>query len=478
MDELDEWRRRHPQLTTDFEIANAPKKGRLLLSKRERREGDLLLTSMPYTYALLDSHQRIRCALCLNDPDSLSRCSRCRGVYYCSTQCQRQAWPIHKHECDASLRVSPNVPTPTMRLLLHMLWKRKLESGGNKKQTNTNEILQTFEDVSFLKDHADENSERRVEFTPQAVITKQFLGETFDEIPINKIIDFLFLFSCNNFNISDGEMRPIGVGLYPLAALINHSCSPNSVAVFEGPRVYIRAIQNIKAGEEITVSYIEVGMTKQQRQATLAKHFYFVCECERCQNEANETNAYKCTNGKCPGAVYKRENTAEGICQTCGKTTSWEEITNLLHRANQLLEQAQALRKDASKDPRQSLDLYGKSTSIFRQVLHHLSPELMAHLDEAMSACIDSQAYPQAYEYCTLSLPIYERIYSPNWPLLGLQYYMKGKLANYLGHLSEAIGCFQKALKILRITHGMHPIVPALQRQLQETQAEVDHQSQ
>jgi len=99
----------------------------------------------------------------------------------------------------------------------------------------------------------------------------------------------------------------------------------------------------------------------------------------------------------------------------------------------------------------------------------------MTHLDEAMSACIDAQAYSQAYEYCALSVPIYEYIYSSNWPLLGLQYYMKGKLANYLNQLSEALVCFQKALKILNITHGNHPIITALQRHLQETQAEVEH---
>ncbi|CAJ1452304.1 unnamed protein product [Effrenium voratum] len=27
------------------------------------------------------------------------RCSRCRQAFFCSEDCQRKAWPVHKHEC-------------------------------------------------------------------------------------------------------------------------------------------------------------------------------------------------------------------------------------------------------------------------------------------------------------------------------------------------------------------------------------------
>jgi hypothetical protein len=154
-------------------------------------------------------------------------------------------------------------------------------------------------------------------------------------------------------------------------------------------------------------------MSEQQRQATLAKHFYFVCECERCQNEESGTEKYKCANAKCNCSVvksmpltflslvlppttsvlesyrtFKGETAEEAVCDTCGKTVASEEITNALHRANQLQQQAQSLHKDASHDQGHCLELYGKSLSIFRHTLHPYNPELMAHLDEAMSACI------------------------------------------------------------------------------------------
>jgi hypothetical protein len=37
------------------------------------------------------------CAVC--DKDASSRCSRCQGVRYCSTQCQREHWATHKEIC-------------------------------------------------------------------------------------------------------------------------------------------------------------------------------------------------------------------------------------------------------------------------------------------------------------------------------------------------------------------------------------------
>ncbi|CAJ0927970.1 unnamed protein product [Ranitomeya imitator] len=45
------------------------------------------------------------CAQCkklpsrLPDPRTMRRCKRCQNVYYCSSECQRENWPIHKKFC-------------------------------------------------------------------------------------------------------------------------------------------------------------------------------------------------------------------------------------------------------------------------------------------------------------------------------------------------------------------------------------------
>jgi hypothetical protein len=63
------------------------------------------------------------------------------------------------------------------------------------------------------------------------------------EVPdVRAIAQLLARFSCNNHTICDDELRPLGVGLYPLGALINHACAPNCAQSFRGPVIVFRCV--------------------------------------------------------------------------------------------------------------------------------------------------------------------------------------------------------------------------------------------
>jgi len=49
----------------------------------------------------------------------------------------------------------------------------------------------------------------------------------------------------NGFNILDPEMLSIGTGIYLGCSVIDHSCDPNAVAVFEGVTIHIRAVKDM-----------------------------------------------------------------------------------------------------------------------------------------------------------------------------------------------------------------------------------------
>ena len=43
----------------------------------------------------------------------------------------------------------------------------------------------------------------------------------------------------------------VGVGVYPTLSLINHSCEPNSVIIFDKDVATLRSIKDVKAGEQV-----------------------------------------------------------------------------------------------------------------------------------------------------------------------------------------------------------------------------------
>ena len=46
-----------------------------------------------------------RCSSCDQSFPSLKKCAHCLQVSYCSTECQRQHWKVHKKECQVSVDV-------------------------------------------------------------------------------------------------------------------------------------------------------------------------------------------------------------------------------------------------------------------------------------------------------------------------------------------------------------------------------------
>ncbi|KAG2485215.1 hypothetical protein HYH03_016002 [Edaphochlamys debaryana] len=84
------------------------------------------------------------------------------------------------------------------------------------------------------------------------------------------------------------DMEPASVlGLWPEAALINHSCAPNASVLPLGGALYVRAGRALQEGEEVTVSYLAAGLFSPvaQRRSLLRASHGFLCACPRCRME-------------------------------------------------------------------------------------------------------------------------------------------------------------------------------------------------
>jgi hypothetical protein len=79
------------------------------------------------------------------------------------------------------------------------------------------------------------------------------------------------------------EGRTAGVALGGDSSFMNHSCWPNCDARPVTQRCFeVRAIRDVRAGEEMTISYTDLWRFAVDRRARLGRVFGFYCACERC----------------------------------------------------------------------------------------------------------------------------------------------------------------------------------------------------
>ncbi|EFA86539.1 hypothetical protein PPL_00338 [Heterostelium album PN500] len=83
-----------------------------------------------------------------------------------------------------------------------------------------------------------------------------------------------------------------GFGVFGLQAMINHSCVPNCLVVFEqgSSLAYIKALRDIVPGEELFHSYIEESAPFEERSQELVT-YGFNCDCPKCTSERPNTTS-------------------------------------------------------------------------------------------------------------------------------------------------------------------------------------------
>jgi len=82
-----------------------------------------------------------------------------------------------------------------------------------------------------------------------------------------------------------------GRGVYPLAALMNHSCEANARYTIYPDKHWlceVRAAVAIDGGQEICDSYVDPILAGAARRRKLRQGWFFDCRCSRCRRESEE----------------------------------------------------------------------------------------------------------------------------------------------------------------------------------------------
>ncbi|KAM7212239.1 hypothetical protein V8F06_012375 [Rhypophila decipiens] len=87
----------------------------------------------------------------------------------------------------------------------------------------------------------------------------------------------------NSFSTTLGEDED-HMAIYPLVSRINHACKPNAFTrwILRSQSTSIAALRDIEPGEEITISYLPLGLTHSERQRRLQR-WSFTCSCSLCK---------------------------------------------------------------------------------------------------------------------------------------------------------------------------------------------------
>ncbi|KAG2230451.1 hypothetical protein BDF21DRAFT_431770 [Thamnidium elegans] len=250
--------------------------------------GSTILVQPPLASVPLPAKRHQRCNYCLRKAQ-LQCCSRCRSAYFCSNECFRNAW-LHFHRvlCEPQETDIYKDVDADRWLLERTALTLHSHARLNKQYSHSPTHLPYA--IHALQLH-----------TPTSCTTSDYNQSTVDAVA-----QFLEPFDCQisseelsvlwkriqvcSFPIldPDQQLEPVAVGVYPITSLfVGHSCRPNAAVIYKQGTQSIITLEDILPGESITIAYVDLISTKEQRWTELRKKFGqdYKCDCIRCQGD-------------------------------------------------------------------------------------------------------------------------------------------------------------------------------------------------
>jgi hypothetical protein len=246
-----------------------------------------ILVQPPLASVPLPAKRHQRCNYCLAKAQ-LQCCSRCRSAYFCSNECFRNAW-LHFHRvlCEPqSTDIYKDVDADRWLLERTAL---TLHSHNRLNKQHSHSHLPIA--IHALKSHSSTLCTDAESDKISPVERVHAFLEPFDcQIPLDELSVLWKRLQISTFPILDPEhhLKQVAVGVFPLTSLyVQHSCRPNAAAVYKQGVQHLIALEDIAPGETITISYVDLALTKEQRWKELKARFGndFHCDCIRCDGE-------------------------------------------------------------------------------------------------------------------------------------------------------------------------------------------------
>ncbi|KAK4160572.1 hypothetical protein QBC43DRAFT_359285 [Cladorrhinum sp. PSN259] len=173
-------------------------------------------------------------------------------------------------------------------------------------------------------------------------------------------------------------------GLFPEIARMNHACDPNAFPRFSARSLAMTAIatREILPGEEITISYIPVGMSTPSRQTHLA-NWHFNCTCALCSAPAQAREASDSRREQILELLYGMQEPSTSYETLIEMTREFIELAQVERLITKVGEYYQVLMKlFYEKGDPESARKYGRAALMFGEIFSDAEGEFCAGLRE------------------------------------------------------------------------------------------------
>ncbi|XP_071773856.2 N-lysine methyltransferase SMYD2-A-like [Centroberyx gerrardi] len=401
-------------------------KGRGLRVTKAFKVGELVFSSPAYSCVLSVKERGCYCDLCFTRKEGLARCGKCKKAFYCNVNCQKTDWAMHKLECSAMMAFGQNwCPSETVRLVARILAKKKAQ----KERCASEKLLQ----IGDMQTHVEDVDNDRREMNEGDIAgLHQFYSKNLEFPDHSGLLTLFSQVACNGFTVEDEELSHMGTAVYPDVALINHSCLPSVIVTFKGTAAEVRAVQHMKPGDEVLISYIDLLYPTDDRNERLRDSYYFTCDCQECKTKSKDKAKLK---------VRKRADPIEP-----------EVVSNMVRYARNTMREFRAVKHQ--KTPSELMEMCEQSLDKMEAVFDDSNVYMLHMMYQAMGVCLYMEDWDGAISYGEKILKPYSKLY-PAYSLNVSSMYLKlGRLYMGLEKHSMGLSALKKAMAIMEVAHG------------------------
>lgn len=294
-----------------FVIRITEKSGRGVYANRDISVHEKIFCDRPLIVGPRFEKDQTICVVCFKKVIQNEICSKGCTLPVCKS-CQNSS--KHEQECEKIREWKPKNPEKMSPTILRGLCSIRA-------------ILLDDDDKHLLK-------MLQANASPNQLDEIQMLSEEFDRFDASAK-KFLFqtsaILNTNTFKSSlmpetgPSNNSPVYVrGVYPVSAMLNHSCTPNTRCSFDDELVMcVRATQPIKEGDQIFTSYCKSLVGTPLRRILLKQTKQFLCGCIRCRDPtefSTNLSALNCIDDSCGGILLPCEPlkiNGDWLCTKC-----------------------------------------------------------------------------------------------------------------------------------------------------------------